>query len=61
VALQTVVLWLHTTLGMTYTHLPFLLPLSIFMIASNIRALALSNAPFDCGWYTDMKETFVLI
>jgi hypothetical protein len=43
----TVVLWLYTTLGMTFTHFPFFLPSSIFLIASNIRALTLSTAPLD--------------
>jgi hypothetical protein len=61
VILETVVLWLHTALGMTSVHLPFFPPWSIFLIASNIRALALSIAPFDWGWYTDVKATFVLI
>jgi hypothetical protein len=38
-ALQSVVLWLHTTLGITFAHLPFFSPSSIFLIASNIKAL----------------------
>jgi hypothetical protein len=33
VALQTVVLWLHTALGMTSAHFPFFSPLSILLIA----------------------------
>jgi hypothetical protein len=33
VALHTVVLWLHTTVGMSSTHLPFFSPSSIFLIA----------------------------
>jgi hypothetical protein len=37
-ALHTVVLWLHTVVGMTSAHLPFFLPSSIFLIASNIRS-----------------------
>jgi hypothetical protein len=49
VALHTVVLWLHTTCGMTSAHLPFFLPLSIFVIASNIRVFALSTASLDWG------------
>jgi hypothetical protein len=59
VALQVVVLWLHNVLCMTSTHLNFFSPSSILLIATNIKALALFTAPFDCGWYTDMKETFV--
>jgi hypothetical protein len=59
VALQTVVLWLHTALGMTSAHLPFFSPSSIFLIVSKIKALAHSTAPLDCGWYTDAKEIFV--
>jgi hypothetical protein len=47
VALQNVVLWLHTALGMISTHLPFFSPSSIFLIALNIRTLALSTAPLD--------------
>jgi hypothetical protein len=58
-ALQTVVLWLHTALGMTSAHFFFFSPSSIFLIASKTKALARSTAPFDCGWYTDVKETFV--
>jgi hypothetical protein len=30
------VLWLYTAHDMTFAHLPFLLPSSIFLIASNI-------------------------
>jgi hypothetical protein len=59
VVLQTVVLWLHMALGMTSAHFPFFSPSRIFLIASKIKALARSTAPFDCGWYTDVKETFV--
>jgi membrane-bound acyltransferase YfiQ involved in biofilm formation len=59
VALQTIVLWLHTALGMTSTHLPFFSPLSIFFTASKIQAIAHSIALLDGGWYTDVKETFV--
>jgi hypothetical protein len=33
VALQTMVLWLHTTLSMTFAHLPYFLPSSIFLMA----------------------------
>jgi hypothetical protein len=47
VALQTVVLWLHTDCGMTSVHLSFFLPTSIFPIASNIKVLALFTAPLD--------------
>jgi hypothetical protein len=59
VDLQTVVLWLHTALSMTSAHFPFFSPSRIFLIASKIKALAHSTAPSDCGWYTDVKETFV--
>jgi hypothetical protein len=41
VALQTVVLWLYTAFGMTSTYLPFFSPSSIFLVASNIKVLAL--------------------
>jgi hypothetical protein len=61
VALHTVVLWLHTTVGMTFGHLPFFSPSNIFLIASKIRELALSPAPLDCGWYTDANMTFIPI
>jgi hypothetical protein len=61
IALETVVLWLHTAVGMTSIHFPFFSPSNIFFIALNIRELALSTAPFDCGWYTDAKVTFVPI
>jgi hypothetical protein len=61
VALQTVVLWLHTVVGMTSAHFSFFSPSNIFFIASNIRELALSITPFDCGWYTDVKVTFIPI
>jgi hypothetical protein len=59
VALQTVVLWLHTFLSITSAHLPFFSPLRIFLIASNIKLFALSAAPLDCRWYTDAKATFM--
>jgi hypothetical protein len=45
VALHTVVLWLHTACGMTSTHFLFFSPTRIFLIASNIRPLALSTPP----------------
>jgi hypothetical protein len=61
IAIQTMVLWLHTVVGMTSTHFPFFSPSNIFFIASKIRELALSTTPFDCGWYTDAKATFVPI
>jgi hypothetical protein len=61
VTLQIVVLWLHTAVGMTSAHFSFFSPSNIFIIASNMRELALSTAPFDCGWYTDAKVTFVPI
>jgi hypothetical protein len=61
IALETIVLWLHTVVGMTFAHFPFFSPSNIFFIASNIRELALSTAPFDCGWYTNVKATFVPI
>jgi hypothetical protein len=59
VALETIVLWLHTALGMTSANLPFFSLSSIFLIASNIRALALSTVPLDWRWYTDAKATFI--
>jgi hypothetical protein len=61
VALHTMVLWLHTTVGMTSVHLPFFSPSSIFLIASKIREFALSTAPLYCEWYTNVNVTFVLI
>jgi hypothetical protein len=61
IALQTVVLWLHTTVGITSDHFSFFSPSNIFFIALNIRELALSTAPFDCEWYTNAKATFILI
>jgi hypothetical protein len=54
IALQTVVLWLHTAVGMAFSHFPFFSPSKIFFIAFLI-------APFDCGWYTNAKVTFVPI
>jgi hypothetical protein len=59
VALQTIVLWLHTALGMTSAHLSFFSPSSIFWTTSKIKELAHSTAPLDCGWYTNVKATFV--
>jgi hypothetical protein len=59
VALEIVVLWLHTTLGRTSAHLPFLLPSSIFLISSNIKAFNLSTVPLDWGCYTYANATFV--
>jgi hypothetical protein len=59
VSLQTIVLWLHTILGMIFTHLLFFSSSSIFLIASNIKALALSTALLDWGWYTDVNATFI--
>jgi hypothetical protein len=59
VTLETIVSWLHTALIMTSAHLLFFSPSSIFLIASNIRVLALSTAPLDWGWYIDPKATFV--
>jgi hypothetical protein len=38
-----------------------LLPSSIFLIDSKIKALACSTAQLDCGWYIDAKETFIPI
>jgi hypothetical protein len=61
VALHTMVLWLHTTVGMTSAHLPFFSPSSIFLIASKIREFTLSTVPMDYGWYTNVNATFVLI
>jgi hypothetical protein len=49
VALQTVVLWLQTAVGMTFAHFPFFSPSNIFFIATKIREFAFSTAPFDCG------------
>jgi hypothetical protein len=49
VALHTVVLWLHSSCGMTSVHFPFFSPLRIFLIASNIRPLSLSTAPLVWG------------
>jgi hypothetical protein len=48
-ALETVVLWLHTALGMTFNYLPFFSHSSIFLIVSNIMALTLSTTPLDWG------------
>jgi hypothetical protein len=53
VVVHTVVLWLHTAVGMTSAHLPFFSCSSTFLIASKIREFALSTMPLDCGWYTD--------
>jgi hypothetical protein len=61
VALQTVVLWLHTVVGMTSAHFPFFSPSNIFLIDSKIRELSLSTTTFHCGWYTNAKATFVPI
>jgi hypothetical protein len=47
VALQTVVLWLHSALGITFAHLHFFSPSSILLIALNTKALTLSTAPLD--------------
>jgi hypothetical protein len=60
-ALHTVVLWLHTAVGMTSAHLPFFSPSSIFLIASKIREFALSTASLDYVWYTDPNAAFVPI
>jgi hypothetical protein len=48
VTLETVVVWLHTTLGMTSAHLHFFSPSSIFLIASNIWVLALLGMVYKC-------------
>jgi hypothetical protein len=61
IALQTMVLWLHTVVGMTSSHFPFFSPSNIFFIDSKTRELAFSTAPFDCEWYTDAKATFIPI
>jgi hypothetical protein len=47
VALQTIILWLHTALGMASVNFPFFSLFSIFLIDSNIKALVLSTAPLD--------------
>jgi hypothetical protein len=47
VALETIVLWLHTAFDKILAHLPFLSPSRIFSIASNISALALSTTLLD--------------
>jgi hypothetical protein len=47
VALHTIVLRLYTTFDITSAHLPFFSLSSIFLIASNIKALALSTTPLD--------------
>jgi hypothetical protein len=47
IAQHTVVLWLYIAFGMTFTNLPFFLPSSIFLIDSNIKALAISTTPLD--------------
>jgi hypothetical protein len=57
-ALQIVVLAPYC-LGMTSDCLPFFLPSIIFLIAPEIKALARSTAPFDCGWYIDAKEACI--
>jgi hypothetical protein len=49
VSLHTVVLWLHTMVGMTSAHFPFFSPCNNLLIASKIIELALSTASFDCG------------
>jgi hypothetical protein len=61
VALQTVVLWLDTAIGMTSTHFPFFSPSNIFFIAWKIKQFAFSTASFDCGCYNDAKVTFMPI
>jgi hypothetical protein len=61
VSLHTVVLWLHMAVGMTSTNLPFFSPSSIFLNALKIKEFALSTAPLDYGWYTDVNVAFVLI
>jgi hypothetical protein len=61
IALQIVVLCLHTAVGMTSAHFPFFSPSNIFFIALNIRELTLSTAPFDYGWYTNVNMTFIPI
>jgi hypothetical protein len=49
-----------TGIGMTSAHLPFFSSLRIYLIASNIKALALSIASLDWMWYTDAKAAFIL-
>jgi hypothetical protein len=61
VVLHIVMLWLHTVVGMTSVHLLFFSPSNIFLIALKIREFALSTAPLDCGWYTNVNATFVPI
>jgi hypothetical protein len=47
VALQTEVLWLHTTLGNSSVHLPFDWSSNIFFIAENINVFAFSTSLLD--------------
>ena len=50
IVLEAIVLWDHTTLGSSSTHLPLRRLNRVFAIAENINLLALSTAPFDSGW-----------
>jgi hypothetical protein len=49
VALDTVMLWLHTAVGITSAHFPFFSPCNILLIALKIKELDLLTASFDCG------------
>jgi hypothetical protein len=50
VALDSVVLNAHMTLGSWSAHLPFLSSSSLFLIALKILRLARSTTLLDCGW-----------
>jgi hypothetical protein len=47
VALQMEVLWLHTTRGNSFAHLPFCWSSNIFFTAENMSVFAFSTASLD--------------
>jgi hypothetical protein len=61
VDLDTVVLWLHTTLINSYGHFPLGWLKINFIIPVIIIPFALSTSPFDSGCLTDAKWIFVPI
>jgi hypothetical protein len=55
------VLRAQTTLGSRSAHLPFLSSRILFLMAVKILLLARSTTPLDCEWYTEVKESLVLM
>jgi hypothetical protein len=61
VALHSVVFSAQTATGNKSAHLPFFSSRSIFLTVVKILPLARSTTLLDCGWYTEAKESLVLM